>query len=309
MSNLQTKLSQQELTKLTAAEITDHKAVQEKFVDMYNKIHGSKFGEMVYNKEAFNFKKMISESDDLRKCTPISLYSVFLDLAMNGLSLEQGSKPLAYIIPRNANIGTRENPSWEKRAYLVVSPYGELAMRIRTGHIAYADNPIIVYSDDTFNIYIDENGNKKVRYEASIPRDPHAEIIAAFIKLVRPNGSYDFEYLTMEDINRFKGYSEKNNKGKANALYNSNNGQIDAGFLAGKMIKHAFRTYPKIRLSGIATVTETELDQTYEANYGFMIEKPVDVTDEVEPKYIAPMIEEETEPSSRNIKNQNTDTF
>lgn len=280
MSNLEKKLSTQELQSLKPGEIAEHEVVQSKFIDMYNKIHGTQHGEMIFHKEAFNFKKMIAESDELRKCTQLSLYSVFLDLAMNGLSLEQGSKPLAYIIPRNANVGTRENPNWEKRAYLVVSPYGELVMRIRAGHIKHADNPVIVYTGDTFSVYIDENGNKKVKYEGKVPRDPNAKIIAAFIKLVRPDGSFDYEYLTMDDVKRLATYSEKNNKGKVNALYTSDNGQIDAGFLAGKMIKHAFRTYPKIRLSGISTITETELDHTREVDYGIEMKPAAEVIDE-----------------------------
>lgn len=280
MSNLEKKLSSQELQNLKPGEIAENEVVQSKFIDMYNKIHGTSHGEMIYHKETFNFKKMIAESDELRKCTPLSLYSVFLDIAMNGLSLEQGSKPLAYIIPRNANVGTKENPQWEKRAYLVVSPYGELVMRIRAGHIRHADNPIIVYSGDTFSVYIDEKGNKNVKYEGKIPRDPNAKIIAAFIKLVRTDGTFDYEYLTMEDVKRLAAYSEKNNKGKTNALYTSDKGQIDAGFLAGKMIKHAFRTYPKIRLSGISTITETELDHTREVDYGIEMKPAAEVIDE-----------------------------
>ncbi len=276
MSNLTQKLSKSELTKVLPIDVSEHVAVQEKFIDMYNKIHGQ-HGEMIYNKESFNFRKMVSESEELKKCTPISLYSVFLDLAMNGLSLEQGSKPTAYIIPRAANVGTRENAVWEKRAYLVISPYGELLMRMRSGHIKYADNPVIVYSGDTFSVYIDDAGNKKIRYESKIPRDPNAKIIASFIKLTRPDGSVDFEYLTQEDIDSFRAYSEKNNKGKANALYNSNNGGIDIGFLASKTIKHSFRTYPKIKINGLATITEA--DAEVNPDYGLDIETPAAITE------------------------------
>lgn len=274
MSNLTKKISRSELMALNPLEVTEHEAVQEKFIQMYNSIHGQQKGQMVYAKETFNFRKLISENAELQKCTPISLYSVFLDLAMMGLSLEQGSKPLAYVISRNANIGSKEAPQWEKRAYLVVSPYGELVMRMRAGQIKYADNPIIVYEGDVFGIYIDDDGNKKVRYESSIPRKSN-KIVAAFIKIVRYDNTIDYHYLTMEDVDRFKSFSEKNNRGKANALYNSNAGQIDAGFLAGKMIKHAFSSYPKVNISGIATVTESEIET--EIDYGIDIEKPVEV--------------------------------
>ncbi len=280
MTNLEKNLSKQEITSMNPVDLTEHQFVQSKFIDMYNKIHGSTYGEMIFHKEAFNFQKLIVESDELKKCTSISLYSVFLDLAMNGLSLEQGSKPLAYIIPRNANVGTRENANWEKRAYLVVSPYGELVMRVRAGQIKHADNPVIVYDGDVFGVIIDDNGNKRIKYEAVIPRKSNSKIIGAFIKLVRHDGSYDFEYLTMEDVDRLKGYSERANKGKTNALYSSNNGQIDAGFLAGKMIKHAFRSFPKIRLSGIATVAESEIERPeIEADYGFEMDKATEVID------------------------------
>lgn len=279
MSNLQKRLSHKDLNSLAPMEISENEIVQDKFIDMYNKIHGTEHGEMVYYKETFNFKKLIMENEALAQCTPLSLYSVFLDIAMNGLSLEQGSKPLAYIIPRNANVGTRERPLWEKRAYLVVSPYGELVMRVRAGQIKHADNPVIVYSCDKFSVFIDESGNKRINYEGKIPRDPDSTVIAAFIKLVRGDGSIDYEYLTMDDVERLKDYSTKNNRGKTNPLYSSNKGSIDIGFLAGKMIKHAFRSYPKVKVSGIATITETEIDHSKIADYGVEIKKPVEIID------------------------------
>lgn len=275
MSNLSKKISKSDLQKLNPLEVSENEAVQEKFIAMYNSIHGAQKGEMVYAKETFNFKKLISENGELQKCTPISLYSVFLDLAMMGLSLEQGSKPLAYVISRNANIGSKEAPQWEKRAYLVVSPYGELVMRMRAGQIKYADNPVIVYEGDVFGIYIDDDGNKKVRYESIIPRKSK-KIVAAFIKIVRHDNTVDYHYLTIEDVERLKGFSEKNNRGKANALYTSNGGQIDSGFLAGKMIKHAFSSYPKINISGMSTIAETEIE---DVDYGIEIEKPVEIVD------------------------------
>lgn len=267
MSN-KLQLTGAELSAIKPLELVENEKIQSKFVELYNSIHGSKHGELILHKEAFNFKRMIAENKALQECTPLSLYGVFLDVAVNGLSLEGGTKPLAYVIARNANVGTKDNPRWEKRAALVVSPYGELVQRMRAEQIRHADNPIIVYEGDIFEPYIDDAGNKKIRYSAKIPRESKT-IIAAFIKITRIDGSVDFEYLTVDDLQRLANYSDKNNNGKgANKLYTSDNGQIDAGFLAGKMIKHAFRTFPKVRTRGTMTITEDDIEPQQQIDYG-----------------------------------------
>ena len=35
----------------------------------------------------------------------------------------------------------------KKRAYVSVTGYGELTMRMRAGQIKYADNPVVVYEE------------------------------------------------------------------------------------------------------------------------------------------------------------------
>ena len=83
------------------------------------------------------------------------------------------------------------------------------------------------------------------------------------------------------DIERLKHYSEKANSrydqqarkrvlGDANALYTSNGGGIDPGFLENKMIKHAFDAYPKVR-TGKFTVFETQ-EEPQEIDYGLDVE-------------------------------------
>lgn len=226
------------------AEIVDLPVVKDKFIDLYNNIHGSDKGALIYHKEQFNFKKLLAENAALRECSAISLYGCFLDINVNGHSLEQGSKPDCYIIARNFNVGTAQNKVWEKRATLQVSPYGELKLRMRAGQIKYADNPVIVYKGDTFYQKL-EDGKKVLVYEENPAHT--SEIIGSFLRIVRPDGSVDYQKYTLEDINRWKAASAKQNGGNANALYTSNNGQIDAGFLAAKTIKHAFAAYPKVQ--------------------------------------------------------------
>ncbi|TDQ79528.1 recombinase RecT [Sphingobacterium yanglingense] len=263
------------------AEIVEIDAVKEKFIAMHNAIHGSDKGEMIYHKEAFNFKKQLAETPGLKECSQLSLYGVFLDINVNGLSLEQGSKPDCYIIAKSHKTGKKDAQNkdiYEKRASLQVSPYGELKLRMRAGQVKYADNPVIVYDCDTFEIGLNERGKQVVlAYKKMSNRPEGAKIVASFVRIERPDGSYEMPYLDQDDIQRLKGYSERQNSkwddvqkkkvpGKANALYTSNGGQIDTGFLAAKTIKHAFSTYPKVPTGKFSSLQE-EFNHT-EIDYG-----------------------------------------
>lgn len=246
-----TALQISHIQSLPPAKLLDDDSVAGKFVELYNKVNGTNKGELVQHQQQFHYKKILSENPVLRECSPLSLYGVILDVAVSDLSLETGPKPDCYITSRNFKVGKDEQGKdvWEKRAQLLISPYGELKKRIRAGHIKYADNPVIVYEGDLFKVKL-VDGKKVIDYEAAIPRKSK-RIIASFIRLVRTDGSVDFAYLTEEDFSRFKAASNKQNRGtdqedKANALYSSVNGGIDPGFLAAKTIKHAFSTYPKV---------------------------------------------------------------
>jgi hypothetical protein len=210
---------------------------------------------------------MLSESPGLRECEQLSLYGCFIDCAVQGLSFDP-KKKLAYVIPGSVNVGTKSDKQYVKRATLEISPYGELAIRQQKGQIKYADNPVIVYEGDIFEPFEDSTG-KGVVYKPS--STPSAKIIAAFIKIVRMDGSVDYKWMYERDWMRLAGYSAKKNNGYANALYSSCNGGIDPGFLGAKLIKHAFASYPKVNLVGqfskLAQENETE-EPTAEEMYG-----------------------------------------
>lgn len=277
MKNESANLVISELNQMSPAKLVEDPRVQEKFIQLYNSIHGSQSGSMVYHKEKYNFLKILENNTSLADCTALSLYGCFLDTAVSGLSLEQGSKPHVYITSRSFNVGTKNNAVWEKRANLLVSPYGELVQRMRAGHIRYTDNPVIVYEGDTFQPMVDENGKKRVKYQALTTRKIGAKIIGAFIIITRMDGSTDCQWLLEDDIDRLRKYSEKQNTKKdrdgnivskdANALYTSRNNGIDPGFLEAKVIKHAFDTYPKVR-TGNFTILASEQVPDQSIDYG-----------------------------------------
>ncbi len=282
MSN-QIQLKVEEISKLQPLQIAEYSPVEQKFITMYNAIWGTTVGIQVYEKEKFNFNKILQENPSLQQCTPVSLFGCFLDMAVNGLSLDPTGRPHCYILPRKVKTGYKDERGYdiyENRASVNITGYGELTMRMRAGQIKYVDNPVIVYEGDTFSPCLD-NGVKRIKYAAACPRTS-TKVIAAFIRIVRNDGSEDYQWMMEGDIERLKHYSEKANSrydqqarkrvlGDANALYTSNGGGIDPGFLENKMIKHAFDAYPKVR-TGKFTVFETQ-EEPQEIDYGFNVEE------------------------------------
>lgn len=271
----------EELNQLPPEQIVENASVEEKFIMMYNNIWGDTAGAQVYHKEVFNFQKLLRENPNLALCSKLSLFGCFLDMAVNGLSLDPVGKPHCYLIPRKVKTGFKDekgNDVYEARASVSITGYGELTMRMRAGQIRYADNPVVVYEGDYFQPEL-VSGKKVVSYKAAVPRTT-TKIVGAFIRIVRCDGSEDYQWLLEGDIERLKHYSAKNNKkwdnnkrcyvdGEPNALYKSNDGQIDPGFLENKMIKHAFDAYPKVRV-GKFTQLETEADPAID--YGIDID-------------------------------------
>lgn len=247
------------LKDLPALKLADDPRVHKKFVAIFNLMNGNDKGEHVYEMEKFHFTKQLTENKALQECTPLSLYGVFVDVAAQGLSFDPNKK-LCYIIPYSMNAGTRDNPKWEKRASLTISPYGELYLRQMYGQIKSAENPEIVYDGEEFTII--QNGNGKiVNHTIKYPR-PNTKIIACYFRFIKADGTVDYGVMDLKDVERLKGFSErKNGAGKANALYGGGEKEIDKGFLMAKTIKHAFRAYPKVKLKGQFTQLEPEQNE------------------------------------------------
>ena len=266
----ETKIKMEWVNSLPAMTFMDEPAIRDAFIGMNMRVcaAGQAEAETFYEKESMYLKRVIFNSinpaypnSDLRKCSTFSLYACFQDMAANGsvLSFNQDEK-LAYIEKRGYKCGRdgEGRDIWENRARLVISPYGELAIRMDRGQIKYADTPVIVYDGEPFRVRINEQGNKVVMWECEYPRKTK-KIVGSFIKITRPDGSFDYSYLLQEEIDRLAAYSEKQNgQGKTNFLYGSTDGSrgIDPGFLAAKTLKHAFKAFPKVKIKG----TNAEMD-------------------------------------------------
>ncbi|MDE7377502.1 MAG: recombinase RecT [Paraprevotella sp.] len=260
MGNLQ--MTVEEINQLKPLDIVEHPVVRERFTQIYETLWGN--GEAAYQRESIYFNKALRDNDNgkLQRTTPFSIFTAFIDLAVCGLSLEPGTRALAYLMGRNVNIGTKDNKKWEGRCVLTVSAYGELVMRTRAGQIRHADNPVLVYDNDGFS-FSDEDGRKTVSYTCNLPHTGH-NIIACYLRITRADGSIDYSVMFPEDWCRLAGYSQKQNNGYANALYGMDQQgivHIDPGFLMAKCIKHAFKSYPKVRIGRGTELQSQQVDE------------------------------------------------
>lgn len=286
MSNSNIELTVEAINSLQPFDIVKDERVRARFIQIHDTLWGEGSGIVAYEKESNYFNRILADTPKLyEKSTRFSIFTAFIDLAVSGLSLEPGSRALCYIQGRNYAIGQNPNGTkiYEGRLVLTISGYGELVMRARAGQIAYADNPVIVYAEDEFS-FSDRDGKKSVNYTCHIPHSSN-HIVAAFLRIVRNDNSVDYAVIFEEDWLRLKEYSAKNNTYKdrqtgqyvsvPNELYSSNEGGIDTGFLCAKLIKHAFKSYPKVRIGkGTEFQSQQEEPTPEEDFYGVKQEQP-----------------------------------
>lgn len=213
--------------------------VADRFKAIYKVMNGGNesHAAVKYEAEKFHFMKLIQDKKELAGCSKLSLYGCFLDMAVNGLSFDPNMKH-AYVVSFNTNVGTKNDPKWEKRATLMISGYGELSMRVRQGQIKHADNPILVYEGDHFQ-HGTKDGKVFLEHVATFPRKSD-NIIACYIRLERNDGSVDYKVLGIDEVMKFKAFSkDQNSLAWTSGL---------PGMVQAKTMKHAFRSYPKIRM-------------------------------------------------------------
>jgi recombinational DNA repair protein RecT len=238
------------LPNLAPKEIASNELVRNQFIETYKKIHDSSDSEAeaFYEKEkSYYIMALNDEKSRLTTCTNLSLYSSFMECAIQGLSTKKQGQAEAYYECKGIKRIIDKKETWVNTCFFVVMAYGELALRKRYGQILHASNPIIVYETDTFKPKTNEDGDLIIHYEQSDKKSN--KIKACFTILHLPGGIRDYKWLDKDDVERLRKKSAKmlrNDKG--NALYSSGiDGQIDEDFLRAKCLKHAFKTLPRMK--------------------------------------------------------------
>src|SRR5690606_15477262 len=123
--------------------------VKDKFVQNYNRCHGSDSGELMYHRQLVHFNQAISNNDLLKKASPFSLYACFVTAAVNGYSFDPQDNEV-YLLPIKGN------------AHLWRQAGAHVRRLRRTRQIKFAEQAKIVYAGDVFEV---ENGRVKRHIE------------------------------------------------------------------------------------------------------------------------------------------------
>jgi phage RecT family recombinase len=249
-TNVNQKLSIiQKIEQSSPAQLPNIPEVADRFMQLYSIMNGKNtdMARVAYESEKFHFMKLIQDKPELQKCTKLSLYGCFIDMAVQGLSFDPGMKH-AYIVGFPTNVGSKDNPKWETRATLLIDGRGELLIRTRQGQIKYADNPIVVYEGDIFK-FGTRNDKVFIEHEAAFPRTSD-NIIACYLRIERPDASVDYKVFGIEEVLKLKEFSKQKNSLAWTAGLR--------GMVETKTIKHAFKSYPKVKLGNFSKLqTET----------------------------------------------------
>jgi len=262
---------------LQAKDIAGHEITEKQFKKSFMSIHkaSEEDANAFYETQKTYFNQTIAdEKTYIAQCTPVSIFSAFLEIAIQGLSIKKQSQAEAYVGKTSTKVGE----AWINTAQLVIQAHGELALRVRAGQLVHPFIPVVVYECDLFQPRTNDKGELCIEYLPTIPRASNV-IKACYVRLALRGGLNDFKFLLKEDIERLHKTSMKFLKNdKGNGLYSSGeDGQIDVGFLATKTLKHAFSTLPRLKLSSGAIFEEeviTEENKNESFDNGQNIAKP-----------------------------------
>lgn len=252
MSKLEKIPIAKQLAESSVANIVTIPEVAERFQSIYKTMNGvsAELAKVRYETEKFHFQKMLQDKPELQKCSKLSLYGVFLDAAVAGLSFDPQMKHL-YVVGFNTKVKVAGQPDrWESRATMMISGPGELVIRMKQGQIKYADNPVLVYEGDKFT-HGTKRGTVYLDHEAKFPRDKDAQIIAGYIRLERNDGTVDYKVMSDQEVQNLRAFSKDPESLAWTKGY--------SGMFQTKLIKHAFKGYPKLKIgqfSGLLTEKE-----------------------------------------------------
>ena len=88
---------------LKPSQVVRNELVKQQFINVYNAVW-REGGEQAYEREAFYFQSILRDKPNLKDCTPLSFYFAFIDIAVQGISLEPGPRAMCYLLPRNFKI-------------------------------------------------------------------------------------------------------------------------------------------------------------------------------------------------------------
>lgn len=232
-------------TQLSRIESNEVKTKFTRLLAASQNITDVELAESVFEKEKFFFLILLEEDSKLKSTTEISQIRTFLEVVTNGLSFEKIQRHI-YLLSRGAKTGQRDSNGkdiYENRLCYEETKDGILYLARQAGSVKDITDPVIVYEGDHCVIRT-VNGILLIDHAMSIPRKSKT-ILGCYFFIIANDGRQEAIWYPVENVERLKTYSAKQNRGVANELYSSSNGQVDESFLMTKAIKNALKNYSK----------------------------------------------------------------
>lgn len=166
------------------AEIVDLPAVEKRWVDTYEMTTGKKDGDLKFHAEKIVFLQTIAENKQLAECTPMSIYSSFILLAVSGLSLRDGQ---SYLIP------------YKKKAVWMPGWKGRLEQISQIKGVEYLAEPICVYENEEFDFEV-INGEYVINKHKPQLNTKDQDIVAVYAVMRMLNGSKRIFLMKREEV-------------------------------------------------------------------------------------------------------------
>lgn len=212
----------------------EKQGAKDRFVIIYkaaNQIKDDELAQSLFELEKFNFLKLLEENPKLNEASETTKYGTFIDVIKDGLSFDKNAKHI-YVMVRSGRMAYERAKS------------GVMFLVKKAGSVKDITEPVIVYEGDEIDVKT-LNGDLQISHSPSIPRKSK-KILGCYFFVITNENRKDPVWYPIEKIERLKKFSEKQNGGKANALYTSgNDGQVDEGFFLTKAVKAGLEKYSK----------------------------------------------------------------
>lgn len=267
-------------------EVFDLEAFRTNFIKNYELTSAKSNGDQVWEREKILMLKKISEDKNLQKCTRVSIYSSFVELALSGLTLQDDQ---AYIIPYK-DVATFQ-VGWKGRLHQI----GQL------DQISEIGQPQVVYESDEFDYELGGLSAKVLKHKRTSSDHPEEDIITHVYLGYIQNGEQRFIVMERHEV-----LAIRDNYSKSYQYYASNNGigktrdgrefKIDppmwvtseAEAFKKTIVKRLYKNLPKTaiqkKLDKVLEVRpDVEEGETMDIDYGLIDDKSQPVTPEVVP--------------------------
>jgi phage RecT family recombinase len=140
--------------------------------------------ELIFEREKILFMKAISANKALEQCDRFSIYSAFIELAVSGVSLNEGE---SYIIP------------YGKKAGFQVGYKGRVKQMQEIPAFSYVNMPQVVYTRDEFDYVLGEEP-KVLKHRPQRKREEGDELEFVYMVIERHNAPSKTYIMTREQV-------------------------------------------------------------------------------------------------------------